>query len=457
MKQLRVLVIGITTLFIWTGTLHAEGISWTGLPLISFNSDDGFGYGARVIATQPDATLKPFKYQIWGQYYKTTKGRENHEVKFDILDFLGTGLRFKVQGGFVRFNSAQYYGLGNYQDIQKNTAIRKGELPINENIPSVRDFYQINEWNEELTLNQNFATSQGLDGINPGRRIIRERQNKFFLYDRVEPYGSIITEDFIGQSNFKWQLGYRLTRYRLDTFYGDFDDGEGEPNSRTLIDIDRPHGYDATERRKYVSLPRVGFIYDSRPRDREKDPNSGIFSDIHYVGSGKGTGSDYSFQKVTLTWRHYIEVGHGFFHAMGQEMVLAYRFQGHETFGDAPFYELEKVYSAEETARGLGGGYGLRGYPSGQFVDKVMAMANGEMRYTFAKTGFLGGMNFVALAYYDIGQVAPTRAELSMDRGFHKAWGGGIRMIWKKNTVVNISHGFSAYEAYTAFDFGHMF
>ena len=464
-----------------------EGLKWTGLPLPSYNSDDGFGFGLRAYATFYETGFAPYRWQVWAQVYKTTKARENHEFKADILNFFGTPYRVVLRGGFVRFQSAQYYGVGNFQDMERNKAISEGRLPVNENAPTIRslrgDFGsqavsgiyegatgQGFDPGGEIQLNQSgaqklhAAAANGTvpallaSDFNPGRRVLRERQNKYFKYDRVEPYGQGSTEDWIGKSNFKWWVSFLGRRYRIQSFQGDLDDGEAEANSATLIDIDRPTGYDALERRRYVNLIRGALVYDSRPRIRENDPNEGIFADIHYAASDPAAGSDYKFSKVTLTWRQYVDVTPGFMGSKNQELVFAYRLQGEQTFGDAPFFELGRIYTKNEDSEGLGGGYGLRGYPSNQFVDKVMAMSNVEMRWTFSKKPtWLGGMNWVLLAYYDAGRVAATRNEMDFSEGIHRAWGGGIRLVWQTNTVVNISRGASKYENYTAFSFGHMF
>ncbi len=455
-----------------------QGLKWTGLPLPSYNDDDGFGFGLRAYATFYEEGFAPFRWQVWAQIYKTTKARENHEIKADILNFFGTPYRVVIRGGFVRYQSAQYYGVGNFQDMQRNRSIQEGRTPINENVPTIANLNA--DWQEtplnpgfdpdgEIQLNRQGARKlhASLAGspqtfnqtdFNPGRRVLRERQNKYFKYDRVEPYGQVSTEDWVGKTNFKWWVSALGRRYRIQSFQGDFDDGEAEANSATLIDIDRPTGYDALERRRYVNLGRVALVYDSRPRIRENDPNEGIFADAHFAGSDPAFGSDYKFSKVTLTWRHYLDVTPGLMKSSDQELVFAYRLQGQQTFGDAPFFELGRIYTKNEESEGLGGTYGLRGYASNQFVDNVMAMANLEVRWTFSKKPkWLGGMNWVLLGYYDAGRVAPTRGEMNFSEGIHKAAGAGLRLVWQTNTVVNVSSGRSKYESFTAFSFGHMF
>ncbi len=450
-----------------------EGLKFTGLPLPSYNDDIGFTYGLRVIATYYEKDYDPYRFQLWGQYLASTKGYEDHAANLDALNFLGTGLRVKIRAGFERTLNAQYYGFGNFQDIRQIERIQTGEVPVGENIPETRTIlegYDIGrgtdlvdpKFGEEFNINENILTNPNgiADGtaINPGRRVLRERQNKYYFYDRIRPYAEAATQNFIGDTNFLWFVGLRGQRYKIQSYYGDRDDGELEPNSLTLLDVEQPLGYDAVEAgtRRYVNMTRLAVGYDSRPRVRELNPNSGIFADVHYEAAGGWSGSHYDFQRLTVTWRQYFDVAPSFFNSFDHELVLAYRLLGQETYGDVPFFEAGRIYTMNESSEGLGGSGGLRGYPSNQFVDKVMTMGNFEARYTFARVGFLGGIDFQAMYFYDIGRVAPGIKDWTLD-GFHKAWGPGISLVWQRNTIVTIFVGESEFETFTAFKLSHMF
>lgn len=433
-----------------------EGLKFTGLPLISFSTDDGFGYGARVYGTYYETGYAPFRAQSYGQYYRTTRGYEYHEFSLDMLDFVGTGLRVRLNTGFERTLNAQWYGYGNYHDLRRMKQIKNGEIPINENTPSTRDYYQ---YDDDITLNQNALTNpfgSGMRLFNPSRRVLRESQNKYFNYDRIRPFVNLSTEQFIGSSNFKWFAGIRGQRYKIQSYQGDYESGNTMANIKTLIDNERPYGYDATEGRRYSNGVRGAFAYDSRPRERESNPNGGIFTDLHVEGVGKGTGSHYSYTRATYTFRQYIDVAPSFFNQFDKELVFGYRLLGQETFGDVPFFEAGRIYTMRENAEGLGGNDGVRGYSANQFVDKVMTIANAELRLTTFRIGALGGMDFVLLGYHDEGRVAPSRKEID-GKNWHRANGGGVRIVWQRNTIINISYGRSQYGSNGNFSFNHMF
>lgn len=453
-----------------------DGWGFTPLPLPSYNDDIGFTYGLRVTATKYEQDYKPYKMLIWAQYLASTKGFEDHAVNMDVLDAFGSGIRLKARIAYARTLLAQYYGFGNNQDIRRIQKIKDGRVAIGENIPTlptVVDGVDLadatggligNKWSEEFNLNENFLHDPvnniiNYSALNPGRRILRERQNRYFAYDRTRPYAQLSAEDFIGNSNFKWFIGFRGQRYKIQSYFGRKEDGEAEENSATLLDIEQPYGYDAIteDERRFVNAGRVALAYDSRPRSREPNPNSGIFTDIHYEGVGKAaTGSHYDFHRLTGTWRQYMEFFPDTFNSMGQEFVFAYRVLAQETYGDVPFFEKGRIYNLNEDAEGLGGSGGIRGFPSNQFVDNVMTLANLEMRYTFSKKDWLGGIDWQLMAFYDIGRVAEDWKEWQ-PKGMHKAWGPGISMVWKKTTIVTILLGKSEFESFTAFKLSHLF
>ncbi|MBI3396433.1 MAG: BamA/TamA family outer membrane protein [Spirochaetia bacterium] len=435
-----------------------QGLKFTGLPLVSYSTDDGFGYGLRAYGTYYEPGYAPYLFQSFGQYYKTTRGYEYHEFSLDYLKFLGTPLRIKVDTGFERTLNAQWYGYGNYHDLQKIKKIKEGEIPINENLPASRDVYQT----QALTLNENGlaalarGTPVSLGSFNNGKEYLQDSQDKYYYYDRISPFFKLSSEDFFGDTNFKWFAGFRGRRERVQSYYGDTEGGDKVPNIKTLIDVEQPYGYDAVADRKYVNSVRLALAYDSRPRVREKNPNDGIFADIHFEDVSPALGSNYSFYRTTMTYRQYIEVLPSLFKPADKELVFAFRLQGQKAVGQVPFYEAGRIYTMNEENEGIGGNRGVRGYNANQFVDNVYAIANTELRLTTFKISALGGMDFVILGYYDAGRVAPTIQELD-GKGIHRAVGAGLRIVWQKNTIINISSGRSEYGSNTNFSFDHMF
>jgi len=63
-----------------------EGWYPTGLPLLNYDSDNGFGYGVRAYlynnGTRDEEyfAYAPYKMQLYAQFYQTTNGYQYHEV-----------------------------------------------------------------------------------------------------------------------------------------------------------------------------------------------------------------------------------------------------------------------------------------------------------------------------------------------------------------------------------------
>ena len=416
-----------------------EGMAFLPIPFVAGNSDIGFGFGLLLIGTYSHSDYTPYQFRVLGQLFHTGLGYDDHFVELDFVRFLGSPFRFKSKIGYSRNLVAQYYGTGNVKDLPRQSRITSGETAVNENLPFTEDLFQLND---EITLNRNVVDNPSGNLLNPSRRYLRETQNRYFNYDSTEPYLNLSLEDWFGDTNFKWVAGVNATRYKIQSYYNDYEGGNTFPNRKTLIDLEQPTGYDALDGPRMVNLAKFSLVYDSRPRAREGNPNSGILAGFDYENSGKGTGSDYGFYRGKAYFKQYLEILPDAF-APARELVFAYRLEARRNYGDMPFFSSEA----------LGGSKTIRGYSSNQFSDRAGAMVNTELRYTFAKTA---GMDFILMGYFDAGRVAPSFREID-SRGWHKAGGGGIRFVVQKNTVINISTGRSKHGSNLSIALGHMF
>ncbi len=93
--------------------------SWdvVGVPLLSFTSDRGTGYGAYGAAflrghVNPDQKA-PYNLSFGGQFYQTTGGYAFHKFLFDIPNVAKSGVRVDLDSGYETWDSAWYFGQGN--------------------------------------------------------------------------------------------------------------------------------------------------------------------------------------------------------------------------------------------------------------------------------------------------------------------------------------------------------
>lgn len=89
-----------------------EGFDALGVPLVAYNSDVGFGFGAVGGAYIYRKGYKPYRHAISAQAYATTFGVQNHFIRYDGPSLLGP-LRFEAKAEWRRELKSPYYGPGN--------------------------------------------------------------------------------------------------------------------------------------------------------------------------------------------------------------------------------------------------------------------------------------------------------------------------------------------------------
>ena len=412
------------------------------LPLPLASSVLGNGGAAVLIVTRNHHAYRPHHYRAVFMAAHTDRGLEAFNGLFDIQRPFDLPFRLTVAGLYMRNPVFAYYGRGNYQDMRKNEKIVSGEKPAGLNVPSSPDIMQF----DEFSLNRNFIEKPGTaGGINPGRRQLRESQNRYFQYDGIKRGAAAFISDRIGKTPFKFRAGLMFNRYEILSYAGDRENGDGTPNIGTLVDLERPTGHDDINGTANINTA-VGIIaYDTRPVDREANPDRGVYSGLKLETTGRGLGSDYTYQRWTLFHHQYVRLFDNYFKKQGRALVFAYRLFSMRTFEDVPFFE----------ERGLGGIL-LRCYPSRQFVDRVMTAGSVELRWTFASVKLFGVTDFALLAFSDWGRVAPLFEKLST-RGIHGGAGLGLNMVVRKNAVIELIVGRSRYERFFSINVGHTF
>ncbi len=89
-----------------------EGVDALGLPLVSFNSDQGVGFGAAGGAYFYSRGYAPYRHALGAQVFFTTGGSQNHWLRYDAPDLFGK-VRFEARAEFRRERYSPYYGPGN--------------------------------------------------------------------------------------------------------------------------------------------------------------------------------------------------------------------------------------------------------------------------------------------------------------------------------------------------------
>jgi outer membrane protein assembly factor BamA len=396
-----------------------EGWFPTGLPILLYNSDLGFGYGAIVIfynnGSRADERFSytPYLFQIGALIQNTTKGMFNYEAQLDSPYILGSRFRLRANMGFIRLLYDNYFGIGD-----------ESYRPLAGNYPIMQD---------SLSYLENKGNGQGLT------------YNRYYNYTKKLIYERVTLErELVG--NFKFLLGNGIGKYDIITFDGKATDLKNGTFTQgtTLISQDKPLGYTGGLT-NYISL---GIVYDSR--DFEPDPNRGLFTDLTYEIYTKYLGSDYEFQRLSYGLRLFV--------SPLQDLVLALRGAFAATTGSVPFFEMTYIGLSDKRIEALGGITSVKGFSQRRFIGKSVSFANMEIRYRFVDF-HLGSELFklIAVPFYDIGRAFDDISDFHIDQSWRGAYGFALRISWNLNFLINLSYGVSQEDKYAAIDIFHPF
>jgi outer membrane protein assembly factor BamA len=398
-----------------------------GLPLLNFNSDEGMGYGARVLLVDSgDGTQKPYRHSIMGQFFQTTRGVATHRFVVDAPGFLESPWRLGAELAFFNDRFAPYFGQGGTGRYTADFATCEDRAALEEDpnvCPGNPDFRGLRYY----TFEQRTFPSVALNA----RRAL--------------------------SGAFQLALGYRFRLSQVNTRYSVEDLGQAGP-SRLEEDARAgllpgweggEAGGEATFRTAEVM---AGLLYDSR--DNEPAPVRGMFHELAVRGALEATGSAYRYWGATANFRFY----HPLF---TDRLVAAMRVSADALGGDVPFVLLSSFGGVEwrNGWGGIGGVYTARGILKNRLQGKVKLLANGELRWKFLSAEpWDQRLDLTLVSFLDAGQVW-TDLRFA-DAGIARySGGGGLRIAWEENFIVRLDYGVSPTDGTTGFylDFNHLF
>jgi len=190
-----------------------------------------------------------------------------------------------------------------------------------------------------------------------------------------------------------------------------------------LIDVDTsfdqddilPEDEGLDTRRQTAGL---GFVSLFDSRDSNLWPTRGSWLDFTAIFNGAYVGGDYEYTKAIAKWAQYFP--------LTKALGLVYRLDGQYIGGTAPFWDLSRLR--------------LRGYSSGQFLDKVALTAQAEVRWNVYR-------RWTVLAFAGGGRIADEFNEIgAADNNI--AGGGGVRymLVEKQKLAIGIDVAYSEAE-----------
>ena len=394
------------------GSLAARaetGWSPQGLPLVSYNSDEGFGYGARVLLIDHGSGVEqPFRYSFMAQFYQTTKGVAAHRLFFDAPAFLGSAYRVDANLEWSIDKFSPWYGLGNQSRYVEaiDTCGDKDALAANP---------------DRCPGNPQFK----------GARYYRYNRNSL-------PRIKLNLRRELG-GPYQLLAGYRFSLNRISPLYSTGDLGQGSESQLTedarkgLIT-----GWDGSNPGKGFRLRTseaiAGLVFDTR--DNEPAPTEGMFHEISARAGLQALGGQFDYGGFNATARFYRSLG-------TRSVVAALRVLADATFGDVPFFLLSTT-GGLDGPDGVGGQFSARGLLKNRLQGKVKLLVTPEVRWRFYQGT---SIDLETVAALDAGRVW---ADLGSGEGGGPKLGGagGVRVAWNKNFVIRLDLGVGISEPY---------
>lgn len=390
-----------------------------GLPVVAFDTDLGFEYGALVnFFNYGDGTTYPqYKHSIYAEVSRYTKGSGINRLFYDSK-YLIPNIRVTADLAYLTDKTYDFYGFNGYQSV----------------------------YNEKWT-----------DDAQP---LPIYRSRVFYKYDRKL---TRFTTDFQGKlkdKRFGWVAGIGLYNFQIDTV--DIDKlNEGKSGSDKLPYVKDGDLFDhyvgwgliSPDERDggFVTYLKTGFVFDTR--DNEPNPMKGIWSEavLTYAPSFMGVGKKFEHVKLSITHRQYFTIVReklSFVYLLGYQTTL---------LGDCPFYlqpNMTTLFLRGATSEGLGGSKTLRGILRNRVIGDGIAYGNLEFRWKFAKFYFIKQNFYLSLnTFVDGGQVVKSipidpvvRRDnpdyfSGSDEKLHMSYGGGLRIVMNQNFIIAVDHG----------------
>ena len=385
-----------------------------GLPVIAYDSDIGFQYGALVnVFHYGDGTQYPkYRHSLYFEWSRTTKGSGINQFTYDS-EYLIPGIRVSAEASLLTEQSLDFYGFNGYKSYY-NTDFENDK---NDEYIS-RMFY-----NQERKLTRLKADFQGK----------------------------------ITDKRFRWFAGIEYNHAKMSTVdikkLNKGKDAEDQlPDTALLYDkyvewglipADQAEGGNAT-------LVKAGVVYDTR--DIEANPMKGIWTDLQFLLAPSFLGNgDLAYSRVAITHRQY-------FTLVPRVLSLAYRLSYQAKLGvEIPYYMLPFVYNTAPslTRDGLGGRKTLRGVLRNRVVGDDFLYGNIELRWKFLRTILLNQNIYLALSGFLDGGMITAKFKLpkttdpealaylakGKSEKLHLSVGAGFHFVMNQNFVIAVDYG----------------
>lgn len=395
------------------------GWNFGAIPAITFDTDQGFQYGAAVnFYNFGDGSAFPkYKHSLYFEISHFTKGSGIYRFYYDSESLL-PGIQVTTDLSYLPDLAYDFYGFNGYESVLNKSW-------ENQNSPDYKS-----------------------------RMFYKYQQNLF-------RFKTDLQGKFSG-SRFGWIAGFNLLNYRSSSV--DINRlNKGKNGADKLPSVEQQPGlYEKYVQWGLISqqeanggfIPELkgGIVYDTR--DNKPNPMKGMWTEAVIAFAPKFLGAESGFSKLSITHRQY-------FTLIKEDLSFAYRICWQQTInGHVPFYYEPQIISSVMTgssSTGLGGAKNLRGVRRNRIVGDGFVFGNLELRWKFARMKFINQNFYMGLnSFVDFGQVTkkietgninlpPTViASDYFNKGaerLHTSYGAGLRLVMNYNFVIALDYG----------------
>lgn len=398
-----------------------EGTFVTGIPDISIDPLNGFGYGVEgsIIfngkRSNPFFEYTPYLTKIDITLFNTSNQQREIIVSLDKPYIFKSKWRIRGELAYEINPNLLYFG------ITDETLNNLKAISQRDNVPQPQ-FSGSSYSDYENSLTGNLTT--------------------FNTYTKQEYIANISGEYSIFDSKIRVLIGGELAGLNITTAIDSLSRLQNDKNTNNLLGVGK----------STITFLQLGLVYDTR--DFEPAPNRGVFAEVTNEFSNQIIGSNFNMNKLFGQVKWYKKI----FPNKLKKMIFASRFGIGYTFGGAPFFEYQDEWSSEGSIEGLGGAHTLRGFKQSRFLDRGMYFFNTELRTRFAHfTVLQQHLVFSAVPFFDAGSVYKNIMVAFKRNRIRYSEGLGLRIAWNSSTILRFDYALSKEDNQFFFTFGQTF
>jgi hypothetical protein len=395
-------------------------------PLANFDTDQGVGFGGRVMLIhhgEHHGAGKPYDLAIMAQFFQTTRQVIAHRLWLDIPEAFRSKWRLEIDLAYRGDRFSPYYGQGNdstYEPLFERCVDRATLEQSPDTCPDNPSFLGLRYYQFERRALPRLTLT--------GRRSLTGPLQSFLMY-----------------------------RMDLSTLQVTYPNDLGQHRDSKLVEDAKAGllvGYDGETKEPFTLRTgefTAGLAYDSR--DIEPAPTTGMFHELSLRYGGPAAGGQFNYWGVNATLRFYQHLLPNYPKLVGAARLLIDFMDG-----DVPFHMLPS-YGGLARGEGLGGLVSARGILKNRYQGKEKLILNAELRWTPLELQLLGQQfDFTLVSGIDGGRVW---RDLSFrdGGGLHTSAVAGLRIAWNQFFIIRADYGASLTESSQGvyIDFDHSF